>query len=74
MKISFWSIGKNHEPYIKPGVDDFTKRISKYFKVDWTIISPPKNAGLLSETDLKKKRIAVDPGNAGQRRLSRRTR
>ena len=55
MKISFWSIGKNHEPYIKPGVDDFTKRISKYFKVDWTIISPPKNAGLLSETDLKKK-------------------
>ena len=34
MKISFWSIGKNHEPYIKPGVEDFTKRISKYFKVD----------------------------------------
>lgn len=55
MKISFWSVGKNHEPYIKPGVEDFTKRISKYFKVDWTIISPPKNAGLLSENDLKKK-------------------
>ncbi|HEX6190790.1 MAG TPA: 23S rRNA (pseudouridine(1915)-N(3))-methyltransferase RlmH [Chitinophagaceae bacterium] len=55
MKISFWSVGKNHEPYIKPGVEDFTKRISKYFKVDWTIIPPPKNAGLLSENDLKKK-------------------
>jgi len=55
MKISFWSIGKTHEGYIKPGVDDFTKRISKYFKVEWNIIAPPKNAGLLSETDLKKK-------------------
>ena len=55
MKISFWSIGKNHEAYIKPGVEDFTKRINKYFKADWNIISPPKNAGVLSEGDLKKK-------------------
>ena len=31
MKIQLWSIGKNHEPYVKAGVDDFTKRISKYF-------------------------------------------
>jgi len=55
MKISFWSIGKNHEPYIKTGVQDFTDRISKYFKIEWNIIPVPKNAGMLSEMDLKKK-------------------
>ncbi|NOT51268.1 MAG: 23S rRNA (pseudouridine(1915)-N(3))-methyltransferase RlmH [Chitinophagaceae bacterium] len=55
MKLSFWSIGKNNEPYIKEGVEEFTKRISKYFKVEWTIIPVPKNAGMMSEMDLKKK-------------------
>ena len=55
MKLSFWSIGKSHEAYIKPGVEDFTKRISRYFKVDWNIIPVPKNAGMLSEIDLRKK-------------------
>jgi 23S rRNA (pseudouridine1915-N3)-methyltransferase len=47
MKIHFWSIGKPHEKYIREGVEDFTNRISRYFKVEWTIIPPPKNAGLL---------------------------
>lgn len=55
MKIQCWSIGKNHEPYIKMGVDDFTKRISNYYPVEWNIIPVPKNAGMLSEMDLKKK-------------------
>ena len=55
MKIHLWSIGKNHEPHVKLGVEDFTNRISKYFKVEWNIIATPKNAGLLNETDLKKK-------------------
>jgi 23S rRNA (pseudouridine1915-N3)-methyltransferase len=55
MKLSFWSIGKNHEPFIKLGVEDFTQRISKYFKVEWNIIPVPKNAGMLSEMDLRKK-------------------
>ena len=55
MKISFWSIGKNNEPYIKEGVEDFTRRISRYFKVEWSIIPVPKNAGMMSELDLKKK-------------------
>jgi len=55
MKISFWSIGKANEPYIKTGVEDFTERISKYFKVQWNIIPVPKNAGMLSEMDLKKR-------------------
>jgi 23S rRNA (pseudouridine1915-N3)-methyltransferase len=55
MKLQLWSVGKDHEPYIKAGVDDFTKRIAHYFPVEWTIIPVPKNAGMLSEMDLKKK-------------------
>ena len=47
MKFQFWSIGKTHEPYVKSGVEDFTKRISNYFKVEWNIIPVPKNAGML---------------------------
>jgi 23S rRNA (pseudouridine1915-N3)-methyltransferase len=55
MKISFWSIGKPHDGYVKTGVDEFTKRITSYFPVQWTIIPPPKNAGVLSEIDVKRK-------------------
>lgn len=55
MKISFWAIGKSHESYVKEGVEDFTKRISKYFPVQWNVIPVPKNAGLLSEVDLKRR-------------------
>src|SRR5882724_81796 len=59
MKISFWSIGKNNEAYIKTGVEEFTQRISNYFKVEWTIIPVPKNAGMLSKIDLKKKEAEI---------------
>ena len=55
MKVWFWSIGKAHDSYVKEGVTEFTKRISKYFPVEWTIIPVPKNAGMLSEMDLKKR-------------------
>ena len=55
MKIQLWAIGKNHEPYIKAGTEDFSKRISKYYPVEWTILPVPKNAGMLSAMDLKKK-------------------
>lgn len=55
MKLQFWSIGKAHEAYIKTGVEDFTRRISRYYPVDWNIIPVPKNAGMLSDMDLKKR-------------------
>src|SRR3569832_146300 len=55
MKIWFWSIGKAHDSYIKEGDSEYTNRISKYFPLEWTIIPVPKNAGMLSEMDLKKK-------------------
>jgi len=59
MKLAFWSIGKNHEPYIKPGVEAFTKRISHYYPVKWNIIPVPKNAGMMSEMDLRKKEAGM---------------
>jgi 23S rRNA (pseudouridine1915-N3)-methyltransferase len=59
MKIQFWSIGKNNEPYIKQGVEDFTNRISKYYPVEWNIIPVLKNAGTMNEMDLRKKEGAM---------------
>jgi 23S rRNA (pseudouridine1915-N3)-methyltransferase len=55
MKISFWSIGKANEAYVKSGIDEFTKRIARYYPVEWNIIPVPKNSGMLSEMDLKKR-------------------
>jgi 23S rRNA (pseudouridine1915-N3)-methyltransferase len=62
MKIQFWSIGKNHEAYVKPGIEDFTKRIGNYFPVSWHIIPVPKHTGMLSEADLKlaEARVVLD--------------
>ena len=54
MKIQLWSVGKAHEDYIKPGVDDFTRRISKYYPVEWKIIPPAKQTTNSIETDIKK--------------------
>ncbi|MES2371441.1 MAG: 23S rRNA (pseudouridine(1915)-N(3))-methyltransferase RlmH [Bacteroidota bacterium] len=59
MKLQFWSVGKPHEAYAKPGIEEFTKRINNYFTVDWHIIPSPKNAANLSETDLKKAEAAI---------------
>ena len=59
MKIQLWSVGKEHEAYVKAGVEDFTKRISRYYPVEWKVIPPPKNAGTLSQAELKKKEAAI---------------
>ncbi|HNG64347.1 MAG TPA: 23S rRNA (pseudouridine(1915)-N(3))-methyltransferase RlmH [Ferruginibacter sp.] len=55
MKFQFWTVGKDHEPYVKEGILQFTKRIGNYYPVQWNIIPSPKNAAMLSEMDLKKK-------------------
>ena len=62
MKFQFWSVGKNHEPYVKEGIELFTKRISNYYAVEWNIVPMPKNAASLSETDLKKKEGEIITG------------
>jgi 23S rRNA (pseudouridine1915-N3)-methyltransferase len=53
MKIQFWTVGKAHESHVKEGTELFTKRISHYYAVQWNIIPMPKNAGVLSEEELK---------------------
>lgn len=55
MKIECWSIGKAHEPYVKPGIEEFSKRLNRYFKTEWVLLPVPKQAGMLSEMDLRKK-------------------
>ena len=55
MKLQFWSIGKNHDAYIKGGVDEFTSRISNYYPVKWNILNASKNAASLTELALKQK-------------------
>jgi 23S rRNA (pseudouridine1915-N3)-methyltransferase len=55
VKLQLWSIGKEHEPYIKTGTADFTRRIARYYPVEWKLIAPPKNAATLSIQDLRKK-------------------
>jgi len=55
MKLQLWSVGKDHEAYVKAGVEDFTRRISRYYPVEWTILPSPRNAATLTMSDLKKK-------------------
>ncbi len=55
MKFQFWSIGKHHDTYVKPGIEEFTKRITHYYPVAWNIIPSPKNAGMLTENELCRK-------------------
>jgi len=55
VKIQLWAIGKDHEPYISAGVDEFTNRIANYYPIEWNIIPTAKNARLLPEPALKRK-------------------
>lgn len=55
MKISCWSVGKAHESYVKAGVEDFSKRLNRYFKTDWQLLPVPRQSAMLSEADLRKK-------------------
>ena len=59
MKLLLCTIGKGHEPYVREGVEEFSKRLSRYYPVEWTIIAPPKNAGSLPEAELRTKEAAL---------------
>lgn len=54
MKIQLWSVGKAHESYVKEGVEDFTRRISKYYPVEWRIFSPARQTANSVENEIKK--------------------
>jgi 23S rRNA (pseudouridine1915-N3)-methyltransferase len=55
MKIHLWSVGKAHEPDLKNWIEDLTGRITKYYPVEWTIISPFKNFVSASPAIIKNK-------------------
>ncbi|MDB5248825.1 MAG: Ribosomal large subunit methyltransferase [Segetibacter sp.] len=54
MKMQLWSIGKAHESYVKEGVEDFTKRISKYYPVEWKVFTPARQTVNSLENEIKK--------------------
>ncbi|MEJ7682244.1 MAG: 23S rRNA (pseudouridine(1915)-N(3))-methyltransferase RlmH [Segetibacter sp.] len=56
MKIQLWSIGKAHESYVNEGVEDFTRRILKYYPVEWRIFPSAKHTANSVENDIKKPR------------------
>ena len=41
------SVGKAHEGYVKSGVEDFSKRINNYFKLEWQIIPNLKDGNIV---------------------------
>lgn len=59
MKLLLFSIGKPHDASLKIAIDDFTRRINKYFNVEWIIIPSPKNAVALPEAELKKQESKI---------------
>jgi 23S rRNA (pseudouridine1915-N3)-methyltransferase len=55
MKLQLWSVGKNHDPDLKPVIDDFSKRLTNYFPTSWTIIAPPKQSAGATVIQIKAK-------------------
>lgn len=51
MKIHLWSVGKSNEPYVKEGIEIFTKRISHYYPVEWKIFPSVKQKNPFSQND-----------------------
>lgn len=55
MKLLLLSVGKAHDNLMSPGIEEFTRRIRYYFPVQWKIIAPLRNAGSLTDDELKQK-------------------
>lgn len=54
MKIHLWSVGKAHETYVRQGIENFTKRISHYYPVEWKIFPVAKNSDIADLNNIKK--------------------
>ena len=52
--MQFWTVGKAHESYVKQGIEDFTKRITNYYPIEWKILLPAKQTANSLERDIKK--------------------
>ena len=58
MKIQLWSVGKAHDDYVRDGIAEFTKRISKYYPVEWKIFPPARQTVNSLEADIRKNEAA----------------
>jgi 23S rRNA (pseudouridine1915-N3)-methyltransferase len=58
MKLIFATVGKAHEPYVKEGVELFTKRIGHYYPVEWKFFAPAKITGSSILEEIKKTEAA----------------
>jgi 23S rRNA (pseudouridine1915-N3)-methyltransferase len=54
MKIQLWSVGKAHESQYKVAIEDFSKRISNYYPVEWKILAQAKQNVNSTEAIVKK--------------------
>ena len=54
MKIQLWSVGKANEDYVQMGIQEFTKRIGRYYPVEWRLIAPARQTANSLEADIKK--------------------
>ncbi len=59
MKILLYSIGKPHDTYVKEGIEEFTKRIGRYYPMEWKILPPAKQTINTTESDVKKQESAT---------------
>lgn len=55
MKLAFWSVGKTHDAYVKQGIEEFTKRVGRYYPVEWQLLPVPRNAASMPLAVQKKK-------------------
>jgi 23S rRNA (pseudouridine1915-N3)-methyltransferase len=65
LKILFLSVGKPNEPYIKEGVEHFTKRIGHYYPIDWQLIAPAKatDPGQIKKVEAQSILKAIQPND-----------
>lgn len=59
MKIQLWSVGKAHEDYVSQGIQDFTKRISRYYPVEWRLFNPARQTATSLEADIRRNESAT---------------
>jgi 23S rRNA (pseudouridine1915-N3)-methyltransferase len=45
MHISFYTVGKGHEGYVREGIEEFTGRINRYYPCTWKIVAPARHPG-----------------------------
>jgi 23S rRNA (pseudouridine1915-N3)-methyltransferase len=59
VKIQLWSIGKEHDPYIRDGIAVFQKRLQHYVDFEVKLIPTVKQAASLSVPELKKQEAKI---------------